>query len=58
TRVYVANNGTNSVSVIDTATNTVADTVAVGDRPYGVAVNPAGTRVYVTNNNSDNVSVI
>jgi YVTN family beta-propeller protein len=36
-----------TVSVIDTATNAVATTVAAGSDPYGVAVNPAGTFVYV-----------
>ena len=55
---YVTNNNSNNVSVIDTATNTVVATVAVGTQPFGVAVNPAGTRAYVTNNNSNNVSVI
>ena len=38
TRAYVANNNSNNVSVIDTATNTVVATVAVGVYPYGVAV--------------------
>lgn len=55
---YIANSGSNSVSVIDTATNTVVATVGVGLVPYRVAVNPAGTRVYVTNNGGNNVSVI
>jgi YVTN family beta-propeller protein len=47
---YIANWGSNSVSVIDTATNTVSATVNVGNYPVGVAVNPDGTKVYVTNN--------
>ena len=58
TRLYVANEGPDTVSVIDTATNTVVTTVPVGDRPQGVAVNPAGTRVYVANNYANSVSVI
>ncbi len=49
---------TNSVSVIDTATNTIVATVPVGAGAYGVAVNPAGTRVYVSNPGSKDVSVI
>ena len=36
--IYVANEGTNSVSVIDPSTNTVVDTVTVGSEPSGVAV--------------------
>ncbi len=55
---YITNYGSNSVSVIDTSTNTVTATVTVGTNPYGVAVNPAGTRVYVSNRNSNSVSVI
>ncbi len=47
-----------TVSVIDTATNTVTATVNVGNYPYGVAVSPDGKRVYVTNELSNNVSVI
>jgi len=47
------------VSVINTATNTViGNPIPVGDRPYGVAVNPAGTRAYVTNLDGRTVSVI
>jgi YVTN family beta-propeller protein len=40
---YVANYGSNSVSVIDTASNTVTATVPLESNPNGVAVNPAGT---------------
>jgi YVTN family beta-propeller protein len=48
----------NSVSVIDTASNTVVATVGVGMNPFGVAITPDGTRAYVTNANSSSVSVI
>jgi YVTN family beta-propeller protein len=63
TRLYVTNFflEDNTVSVIDTTTNTVLTTVAVGRDPLGVAVNPAGTRVYVANQTDDgfgDVSVI
>jgi YVTN family beta-propeller protein len=40
-RAYVGNQGSNSVSVIDTASNTVIATVAVGVGPVGVAITPA-----------------
>ena len=56
--LYVANNGDNTVSVIDTATNTVVATIPVGAGASGVAVTPDGTKVYVTNSASNNVSVI
>jgi YVTN family beta-propeller protein len=53
-RVYVANQGNwpnirNTVSVIDTATNTVTATGPVGAGPYGVVVTPDGENVYVVN---------
>src|ERR1700730_5117395 len=46
---YITNAGSNNVSVIDTATNTVTATITVGSVPVGVAISPDGTRVYVTN---------
>jgi YVTN family beta-propeller protein len=55
---YITNGCSDTVSVIDTATNTVTATVDVGSEPYGIAVNPAGTKVYVTNGYGDSVSVI
>ena len=55
---YITNSMASTVSVIDTATNSVTATINVGDVPYGVAINPSGTSVYVTNNNGVTVSVI
>ena len=55
---YIANYGSNTTSVIDTATNKVIATVNVGTGPYGVGVSSDGTKVYVTNNDTNNVSVI
>ena len=46
---YVANVNSSTVSVIDTANNSVVTTITVGTYPYGVAVSPDGSRVYVTN---------
>jgi YVTN family beta-propeller protein len=55
---YVANSSDNTVSVIDTGTNTVVATVPIGTFPIGVAVAPDGKHAYVTNFLSNNVSVI
>jgi YVTN family beta-propeller protein len=55
--VYAVNQGDNTVSVIDTATNSVIDTVGVGSLPRGVAVSSDGT-IYVMNTGSNTVSVI
>jgi YVTN family beta-propeller protein len=49
TRAYVVNATDNSVSVINTTTNTVVATVNVGHRPIGVAFAPDGSAAYVTN---------
>lgn len=60
-KAYVTNQGHNTVSVIDTATNAVIATVdvaPVGQSPAGVAVTPDGSKAYVANNITDNVSVI
>ena len=37
-RVYVTNHCRNTVTVIDTATNTIASTIIVGNGPYRVAI--------------------
>jgi YVTN family beta-propeller protein len=56
---YVTNAAANTVSVIDTATNTVVGSpISVGDNPFVVTVAPDGKHAYVTNLTSNNVSVI
>ena len=58
-KVYVANAGEGTVSVIDTATKqVVGDPVFVGGEPFDVAVSPDGSWVYVANNGDGTVSVI
>src|SRR2546425_2908933 len=57
-RVFVTNEKSDDVTVIDAATRAVVGTIPVGKRPRGVAVSPDGRRVYVTNSNSDSLSVI
>jgi YVTN family beta-propeller protein len=46
-RAFVINRGSNSVSVIDTQSDAVIDTIVLADRPTSVAVTPDGERVYV-----------
>jgi len=55
---YIANFGSNTVSVINTTTDAVVATVPVGNSPMGVAVSPDGGIAYVANSNSSTVSVI
>jgi YVTN family beta-propeller protein len=53
---YVANEGSDTVSVIDAASSTVIASIPIGS-PRSVAVSPAGTRAYVTKGDGK-VSVI
>jgi YVTN family beta-propeller protein len=57
-RVYVANLGSDTVSVMDTHTNQVVASVPVGHFPADVAASPDGHRAYVTNRGSNSLSVI
>src|SRR6187399_3499560 len=45
--VYVTNEGSNNVSVIDPTTNEVTATVNVGKRPRGIHSSPDGKTLYV-----------
>ena len=56
-KIYVPNLGSDSVTVIDGATNNTA-TVQVGVRPVAAAVNPVTNKIYVVNYFSATVSVI
>ncbi len=56
--IYVVNSASNSVSVIDGATNAITTTVNVGTTPVALAVNPLTNMVYVANNGSNDVTVI
>ena len=55
---YVANAGSNTVSVIDTLSKQVSATVAVGNSPAGVAITPDGKSAYVANSGSNTISII
>jgi YVTN family beta-propeller protein len=57
-RVYVANAGSGSVTVIDAVANVAIGSIKVGTNPRRVAVNLATNRVYVANQGSSNLSVI
>ncbi len=60
TTAYVTNLDSNSISVINTATNRVTATITlpVGAFPEGIAVNPAGTRLYVATNGTQTLTVV
>jgi YVTN family beta-propeller protein len=58
TRFYVANSGSNDVSVVSATSFTVLKTIAVGVDPIFVAADPTSTKVYVANPGSFSTSVI
>jgi YVTN family beta-propeller protein len=57
-KVYVANRGSDSVSVISGDSNTKINDIPVGNRPVAIGINPLTDKVYVANFNSANISVI
>jgi YVTN family beta-propeller protein len=56
--VYVANSGSNTVSVIDARNNTKIGDVPVGEKPADIRVSNSTGRLYVANSGSNTVSVI
>src|SRR6266852_8535624 len=60
-KIYVANRGSNNVTVIDGAKNTTTTVPAAAVptlTPFSVAVNPVRNKIYVANKGSANVTVI
>ncbi|MGO9127974.1 MAG: beta strand repeat-containing protein, partial [Terriglobales bacterium] len=56
--IYVVNSASDSVSVINGATNSLVATVNTGTDPVALAVNPLSNMVYVVNHGSNNITVI
>src|SRR5258706_7460762 len=46
-RVYVSNEDSNNISVIDSATDEVTGTIFVGKRPRGIRLSPDGKTLFV-----------
>ena len=57
-KIYVSNNDSDTVSVIDSTSNKVLTSINVEDGPAGIAINSNTNQIYVANYYSDNVSVI
>ena len=55
-RIYVANSGSNTVSVLNGITSAVIATVNVGTDPVALAVNPVTNEIYVANEGSITLS--
>ena len=56
--IYVANNSSGTVSVINPATNAVVATITVGATPYGIGYAATQNLIYVANSGAGTVSVI
>jgi YVTN family beta-propeller protein len=56
--VWVPNHDAASVSIIDTATNTVTKTVSVAANPHWVAFSPDGRFAYTANHESNLITVL
>ena len=57
-QVWVTDEETNAVIVLNSSLDTVLGTIGVGDRPIQVAFSVDGTQAYTTNYNDNTVSVI
>ena len=56
--LYVSTGRSKKVFVVDTATNAVASSVEVGQRPWGIAVSPDGSALFTANGPSGDVSIV
>jgi len=57
-KVYVSNGRAGTVSVLDSRTYELLNTVKVGIRPWGMALSPDGKFLYTANGPSNDVSVV
>ncbi len=57
-RVFVTNERSNTVSVINIDTLEVESTINVGERPRGIGISPDGNEIYVTASEENKIIVI
>jgi YVTN family beta-propeller protein len=57
-KLYVSTGRGHRVFTIDTATNTVAASLEVGPRPWGIALSPDAKTLYSANGPSNDISVV
>jgi YVTN family beta-propeller protein len=57
-QVFVTNEGSGDVSVIDSRTDAVIQTIATGGKPRGVAICRNGAHVYVSNQHGSQLQAI
>ena len=57
-KIYVSNGRAGTVSVLDSHSYELLDTIKVGIRPWGMAISPDGKFLYTANGPSNDVSVV
>jgi YVTN family beta-propeller protein len=57
-RLYVSNGRAGTISVFDTRSFELLDTIKVGTRPWGIAISPDGKLLFAANGPSNDVSVV
>ena len=55
---YVPNEGSGTISIIDTQTDEVVDEINIGGKPRGIAISPDGNTLYVSEQKGEHVDVI
>ena len=55
---YASNEGSASVSVIDTSTDKVVATLKIGEKPRGIALSPDGSRLYLSDQTANALVVV
>ncbi len=58
TKFYVSNGRAGTMSVLDTHTYELLDTIKVGPRPWGIGISPDGKFLFAANGYSNDVSVV
>ena len=57
-RLYVANNGSDSVTVIDTVSRNILEVIPLADNPISIVVTPDGNTLYVSRLDTNIVTVV
>src|SRR5512144_1525881 len=55
---YVANEGSGTISIVDTGTDTVVGEIRTGGKPRGITASRDGRSIYVTDSPSSSLKVI
>ena len=58
TKLYVSNGRAGTISVLDTHSYELLDTIKVGPRPWGLGLSPDGKFLFAANGPSNDVSVV